>query len=154
MKMHSFRKFLLYSTLIVSTGLLFVSCQKDITSFPDDIPSFPDPSTLPQGLGGSWVEIHTLADTLMFNSDRDTGLVFLQRGYEIRNGYYLPIIGSDGYKYMILNDSIRLMGGLSALPFDEIFYFKCDEKNLMIHIGKFSEYIESDKSILIFRKIK
>lgn len=126
---------------------MFVSCQKEDTIFPD-------PSTLPQGLIGSWVETNTLSDTLVFNSNNDTGLVFLQRGYEIRNGYYLPIIGSDGYKYIILTDSIRLMGGLSSVWFEETYYFKYDEKNLIINIGKFSKYINTEKSNLTFRKIK
>lgn len=147
MKTPSFRTWLLYLAVIFSTGIMFVSCQKEYTSFPD-------PSTLPQGLIGSWVEINTLSDTLVFNSDNDTGLVFLQRGYEIRNGYYLPIIGSDGYKYMILTDSIRLMGGLSSVWFEETYYFKYDEKNLIINIGKFSKYINTEKSNLTFRKIK
>jgi len=154
MKTNSIRKCLLYSTAIVSLVFLLGSCQKDTTILPEDISFFPDPSTLPQGLVGSWVETNTLTDTLIFNSNNDTGLVFLQRGYEIRNGYYLPIIGSDGYKYMILTDSIRLMGGLSSLHFDGTFYFKFDEENLTIHIGKFSVYIETEKSILSFRKIK
>lgn len=126
---------------------MFVSCQKENAMFPD-------PSTLPPGLIGSWVEINTLSDTLIFNSDKDTGLVFLQRGYEIRNGYYLPVIGCDGYKYMISTDSIRLMGGLSSVWFDKTFYFKYDEANLTIDIGKFSEYIDTEKSNLTFRKIK
>jgi len=154
MKTGSFRKWLLDFAVIVALTLLSVSCQKDATSFPDDVPSFPDPNTLTGGLVGSWVETNTLTDTLIFNSGRDTGLVFLQRGYEIRNGYYLPIIGSDGYKYMLLTDSIRLMGGLSSLHFDETFYFKIDEENLTMYIGKFSKYIETEKSILTFRKIK
>lgn len=150
----TFRKFLLFSMAMVSLVFLLGSCQKETPFLPDVSPSFPDPSTLPQGLLGSWIEASTLTDTLIFNSDRDTGLVFLHRGYEIRNGYYLPIIGSDGYKYMILNDSIRMLGGLSSLPFDETFYFKYQEEDLIIQIGKFSKYITTEKTILTFRKIK
>jgi len=147
MKPQPLRKCLLYLTVIFLTGIMLESCQKDNTSFSD-------PSTLPKGLSGSWVETSTKSDTIIFNSDKDTGLLILHRGYEIRNGYRLPIIGSDGYKYEILTDSIRLMGGLSSTFFDETFYFKYNEANLTINIGKFSQYIETNKSILTFRKIK
>jgi hypothetical protein len=136
----------LWSALLTLVILfILISCQKV---------EFPDPSTLPKGLSGSWVEIHTMSDTIIFNSNKDTGILILQRGYEIRNGYRLPIIGSDGYKYTILSDSIRLMGGLSAVFFDKTFFFKYNEANLTINIGKFSEYINTKKSTLTFRKIK
>jgi len=147
MKTHSLRKCLLFITVILPAVFMFVSCQKDNTSFPD-------PSTLPKGLIGSWVEISTKSDTIIFNSDKETGILILQRGYEIRNGYRLPIIGSDLYSYEILPDSIRLRGGLSSVYFDENFYFKYDESNLTISIGKFSKYIDTNNSILTFRKIK
>jgi hypothetical protein len=147
MKTHLLRKWLLYLTVILLTGITLISCQKDNASFPD-------PSTLPKGLAGSWVETSTKSDTIIFNSDKDTGMLILQRGYEIRNGYRLPIIGSDMYKYTILSDSIRMMGGLSNVFFDKTFYFKYDEANLTINIGKFSQYIDTKKSILTFRKIK
>ncbi len=81
-------------------------------------------------------------------------MLILHRGYEIRNGYRLPVIGSDMYQYTLLTDSIRLMGGLSSTWFDETFYFTYDEANLTINIGKFSQYIDTNKSILTFRKIK
>ena len=144
MKPHPLRKCLLYLIVILSTGIMLVSCQKE---------EFPDPSTLPKGLTGSWVETSTKSDTIIFNSDKETGMLILQRGYEIRNGYRLPIIGSDIYSYKILTDSIRLTGGLSSVFFDKTFYFKYDEANLTINIGKFSQYIGSNKSILTFRKI-
>lgn len=126
-------------------GFLFISCNKD---------SFPDPSTLPQGLTGSWVETHTNSDTLVFISENDTGNVMLQRGYEIRNGYRLPTIGSTLYSYIILSDSIKMRDGLSSYWADDIYFFHFDEQNLIINIGKFSKYIDTKKSILTFRKIK
>ncbi|MCX6253364.1 MAG: hypothetical protein NTV31_02685 [Bacteroidia bacterium] len=145
MKTDLFFKKLLPFTLTLLTVIILTSCRKD---------NFPDPSTLPKGLAGSWVETSTRSDTIIFNSEKDTGILILQRGYEIRNGYRLPIIGSDGYKYIILPDSIRLMGGLSSVFFDKTFFFKYDEANLTINIGKFSQYIDTKKSTLTFRKIK
>ena len=147
MKTQSLRKRVLFLTMIFSIGFMLISCQKDNTSFPD-------PSTLPKGLSGSWVETSTKSDTIIFNTDKETGILILQRGYEIRNGYRLPVIGSDGYSYKIYTDSIRLTGGLSSVFFDKTFYFKYDEANLTINIGKFSQYIDTKKSVLTFRKIK
>lgn len=154
MKAYTFRTWLLCLALVFSTGIILVSCQKESTSPFDEQDLFPDPSTLPQGLIGAWVETTTLTDTLDFITNNDSGLVFLYRGYEIRNGYYLPIIGTDGYFYAIDNDSIRMRAGLSSLWFDDTFYFSFDRKNLVIEIGKFCEYIESDQNILTFRKIR
>lgn len=135
----------LFFTLTILTTIILTSCQKD---------HFPDPSTLPKGLAGSWVETSTLSDTIVFSSDNETGMLMLRRGFEIRNGYRLPIIGSDGYKYTILTDSIRLMGGLSSIFFDKTFVFKYNEADLTINIGKFSDYIDTKRSTLTFRKVK
>ena len=140
MKTHSLRKYLLFVTMILPAVIMLVSCHKNYS--------------YPGTLRGSWVETSTKSDTILFNSDKETGMLILQRGYEIRNGYRLPIIGSDWYSYKLLPDSIRLMGGLSSVYFDETFFFKYDEANLTINIGKFSKYIDTNKSILTFRKIK
>ena len=153
-KAYTFRTWLLCLALVFSTGIILVSCQKESTTPFDEKDLFPDPSTLPQGLIGAWVETTTLTDTLEFITNNDFGLAFLYRGYEIRNGYYLPVIGTDGYFYTIDNDSIRMQAGLSSLWFDDTFYFSFDRKNLVIDIGKFCKYIESDENILTFRKIR
>jgi hypothetical protein len=132
--------------LIMGLSLLLLSsCNED---------EFPDASLLPKGLEGSWVEVNTLADTIIFNSNSDEGLFWLQRGYEIRDGYRLPIIGSTGYEYKIISDSITLVDGLSSTWNEETYYFNYNEPNLTIKIGKFSSYIETSKSTLTFRKIK
>jgi hypothetical protein len=148
MKTKSLKKCLLFLVVALSTGVLFISCQKD-KSF-----QFPDPSTLPQGLVGSWVEANTLSDTLIFNSNNNTGIVWLQRGYEIRNGYRLPVIGSTGYEYKIFSDSISMVDGLSSAYNGGNYLFKFDEATLTISVGKFSKYISTKKSVLTFRKIK
>lgn len=140
----SLRKLLpLMLTLLI--GFILGSCQKD---------NFPDPSTLPQGLTGYWVETNTKSDTLIFNSNNDTGICMLQRGFEIRNRYRLPVIGSTGYHYEIFSDSIHMINGLSSSWERGIYYFHFDEPNLTINIGKFSKYIDTKKSTLTFRKIK
>ena len=116
--------------------------------------SFPDPGTLPNGLTGSWVEINTGADTISFNSNDESGFFNLYRGYAMTNGYWLPRIGSTSYSYTISGDSISVIDGLSSSMAGGTYYFKFDEPNLTIHIGKFSKYIGTKKSILTFRKIK
>lgn len=135
--------------LALLMGLIFVSCQKD-----NSRANFPDPSTLPQGLVGTWVEVNTLSDTLGFPSNNNSGLLWLQRGFEIRNGYRLPVIGSTGYEYKIFSDSINLIDGLSSIYDSRTYPFHFDESNLTITVGKFSKYINTKKSTLTFRKIK
>jgi hypothetical protein len=132
------------SFLLILLMLFTFSCQKD---------EFPDPNTLPKGLIGSWVETNTRTDTIIFSSNRDTGIFWLQRGFEIRNGYRLPVIGSTGYHYEIFSDSIKVVDGLSSAWEQGTYYFHFDEPNLTINIGKFSKYINTKKSTLTFRKI-
>ncbi len=124
--------------------LLLSSCEKG---------DFPDPATLPKGLTGSWVETHTLEDTIVFNSDRDTGFFYLSRGFEMRNGYWLPRIGSAPYSYIISEGSITVIDGLSSSLQGGTYHFRYNEPDLTISIGKFCKYIDTKKSILTFRKI-
>jgi hypothetical protein len=148
MKTKTLEKCLLFLAVALSTGVLFISCQKD-KSF-----QFPDPSTLPKGLTGSWVETTTGADTISFNSNNESGYFNLSRGFAVTNGYWLPKIGSTSYSYIISGDSIAVVDGLSNSMEGGTYYFKFDEPILTINIGKFSKYIGTKKSILTFRKIK
>jgi len=147
MKTIPLEKCLLVLTVVLSTGVLFISCQKD-KSF-----QFPDPDMLAKGLTGSWVETTTGVDTINFYSNEDSGYFNLYRGYEIRNGYRLPRIGSTLYSYTISGDSITVVDGLSDSMEGGTYYFKFREPILTINIGKFSKYISNNKSVLTFRKI-
>lgn len=133
------------SFIFAGLTLLIISCSKD---------EFPDPSTLSKDLEGSWVETDTKTDTIIFGSSENSGLLWLHRGYEIRNGYRLPIIGSTGYFYEIASDSITLVDGLLSYWDENTYYFNLDISNLTINIGRFSQHIDSTKPILTFRKIK
>jgi hypothetical protein len=148
MKTQSLRKWVLFLTMIFSIGLMLLSCQKD-KSF-----QFPDPSTLPKGLTGSWVEINTGADTISFNSNKDSGYFYLSRGFAMTNGYWLPRIGSTWYSYAISANSISVIDGLSSSMEGGTYNFRFDEPNLTINTGKFSKYIGTKKAVLTFRKIK
>lgn len=134
-----------YLVVALLTGIALISCQKD---------EFPDPSTLPKGLTGSWVETNTRNDTIGFNSNNASGYFYLSRGFAITNGYWLPKIGSTMYSYKISGDSISVVDGLSSAMEGGTYYFKFDEPNMTINIGKFSKYISTKKSTLTFRKIK
>ena len=144
MKTNTVRKLIFGLIVTISFGIVLVSCQKD---------EFPDPNTLPKGLTGSWVETNTLADTIRFNSNNQSGYFFLSRGFAMTNGYWLPKIGSAPYSYKITGDSISVIDGLSSAMEGGTYYFKFDEPNLTIKIGKFCKYIATKKSILTFRKI-
>jgi hypothetical protein len=140
MKTNSFT-FLVFMLIL----LAFYSCQKI---------DFPDPSTLPKGLQGTWVEATKGADTIIFNSEKDTGGFYLARGREYYNGYLLPKIGSAPYAYIIKQDSIHVVDGLSSTYLGKNYYFNFNEPSLTIKIGKFCKYIDINKSILTFKKIK
>jgi hypothetical protein len=133
--------FLLFTLILVT----LYSCQKI---------EFPDPSTLPKGLQGSWVETSKGADTIIFNSNKDTGGFYLARGKDYYNGYLLPKIGSAPYAYLITGDSILVEDGLSSAFSRRKYYFNFNEPNLTIRIGKFCKYIDVNKPTLTFRKIK
>jgi hypothetical protein len=140
-------KCILNLIIALSIEIAFVSCQKDKINFPE-------PGTLPKGLTGSWVETTAGADTISFNSNDNSGYFGLFRGYAMTNGYWLPRIGSTWYSYKISGDSISVIDGLSNSMEGGTYYFKFDEPNLTINIGKFSKYINIKKSVLTFRKIK
>lgn len=131
--------------LLIFITITLLSCEKK------DV--FPDPNTLPKGLTGSWVETSTRTDTIRFNSNNQSGYFFLSRGYAMTNGYWLPRIGSAPYSYNITADSISVIDGLSSSMEGGTYYFKFDEPNLTINIGKFCKYITARKLILTFRKI-
>jgi hypothetical protein len=147
MKTRSFTRVVCNVATAVILCIIFYSCQKEKFSFPD-------PSTLPKGLTGSWVETSTGTDTIVFRSDIDSGFFLLSRGFGMTNGYYLPVVGSGPYSYKISGNSIYVLDGLSSSMQGGTFYYSFDEPNLTIKIGKFSKYINSDKSVLTFRKIK
>jgi hypothetical protein len=147
MKTNLLVKCILCLIIAVSIEIWFVSCQKDKIRFPD-------PGTLPKGLTGSWVETTTGVDTIGFNSNDNSGFFSLSRGYAMTNGYWLPRIGSTSYSYTISGDSISVIDGLSNSMEGETYFFKFNEPNLTITIGKFSKYIGTKKSVLTFRKIK
>ena len=148
MKTKLLEKCLLFLAVALSTGVFFISCQKDI-SF-----QFPDASKLPKGLTGSWVESTTGTDTIIFNSNDKSGYFNLSRGFAMTNGYWLPRIGSTSYSYTISGDSITVIDGLSNSMEGGTYYFRFDEPILTINIGKFSKYISTKKSVLTFRKVK
>jgi hypothetical protein len=137
-------KCLIHFTMALSFVIALLACQKE---------EFPDPNTLPKGLTGSWIETNTRTDIIRFNSDNQTGFFYLSRGFAMTNGYWLPKIGSAPYSYNITGNSISVIDGLSSAMEGGTYYFRYDEPNLTINIGKFCKYIVTKKSILTFRKI-
>ena len=144
MKTDKIGKLMFGLVVIISMGNILLSCQKD---------EFPDPNTLPEGLTGSWIETNTRTDTIRFNSDNPSGYFFFSSGFSLTNGYWLPKIGSAPFSYKITGDSITVIDGLSSAMAGGTYYFRIDEPNLTIRIGKFCKYIATKHSILTFRKI-
>ena len=144
MKTIPLTKCCVHLVIIFLFGITLFSCQKD---------EFPDSNTLPKGLTGSWVETNTRTDTIRFYSNNLSGYFYLSRGFAMTNGYWLPKIGSAPYLYKITGDRISVINGLSSAMEGGTYYFRYDEPNLTINIGKFCKYITTKKSILTFRKI-
>jgi len=111
--------------------------------------NFPDPSTLPQGLIGTWVETNSKVDTIEFSSR----FKILNGEIWLRNcaGY------STFFPYEISNDSIHISDPLSSvweLAEGMNYYFDFDSLRLIIHIAQFTFRLSTNDSILTFRKIQ
>jgi hypothetical protein len=105
-----------------------------------------------QNLQGTWIEVDTQTDTIVFSSNSKSGDFILYRGYEIRNGYNLPKLGSGPYAYTINKDSINVISLLSS-SYSRNYYFKFNESSMTFNIGLFT-FFATNKAILTFVKIK
>ncbi len=79
---------------------------------------------------------------------------YVIRGFGIYNGYRLPLIGSGPYAYTMFSDSVNLIFPWTDSMANGNFYFRFDEPDLTISIGKFCKEINTKLPILTFRKIK
>jgi hypothetical protein len=77
----------------------------------------------------------------------------LNRGFETRNGYYLPKMGSGPYAYEISNDSIRLLSLLSSSAYGQKYFFKLNESSGTFNVQVFTTF-ETNKAILTFKKLE
>jgi hypothetical protein len=123
---------------IVFVGILSTGCKNETV----------DTSSLT----GVWIEATHKADTLVFNN-QPLGLI-LKRGYEVRNGYYLPKAHSGPYTYEIKNDSINLLWLGSDSNKGTVYYFKSDLNNKLLKIGNFYDDNSGSNEILTFTKIQ
>jgi hypothetical protein len=105
-----------------------------------------------QGLSGTWTEIDTKTDTIIFKTNSVSGSLLLNRGYETRNGYYLPKMGSGPYAYEISHDSIKLTWILSSSGYGQNYFFKFNESTDTFNIQVFTSFA-TNKAILTFRKL-
>lgn len=126
-------------SLIFLTILIVASCEKD--------------NVIISGLKGTWVEIDTKTDTIIFKTNDQSGTFLLYRGFEIKNGYVLPKIGSGPYSFDITDDTIKIVHLLSSIAEGNNFYFSFNQDHESFKIGIFS-FFETNKAILTFRKLK
>jgi len=124
--------------LIFLTILIVASCEKE--------------NVIISGLKGTWVEIDTKTDTIIFKTNDQSGTFLLYRGFEIKNGYVLPKIGSGPYSYNIIDDKIKIVDLFSSIAEGNNFYFSFDQGHESFQIGMFS-FFETNKAILTFKKI-
>jgi hypothetical protein len=106
------------------------------------------------GLKGTWVEVDTKTDTIIFNHNATSGSFILSKGHEIRNGYVLPKIGSGIFLYELNKDSIRITDGLSSIHREGNYYFKFNESLKTFNIQIFTTGFTTEKDILTFKKLE
>jgi hypothetical protein len=121
-------------------GLCFNSCQKQN----DEI----------IGLKGTWIGTYDNNDTIVFSSSSASGSFMLKRGYESRNGYVLPKLGSGPYSYEISNDSINVLCLLSSSGYGTNVYFKFNESEKRFQVGIFAAGFVTNLAIVEFHKIE
>ncbi len=124
--------------IFISAILVLASCQKDNGNI--------------SGLKGTWVEIDTKTDTIIFKTNDHSGTFTLNRGFEMTNGYYLPKIGSGPYSYDIFDGNIEIVNLLSSSAGSNNFHFSFNQDNESFQIGVFSFFV-TNKAILTFKKI-
>ena len=125
--------------MIFLTLLILTSCEKNKVTI--------------SGLQGTWVEIDTKTDTLIFKTNDLSGTFYLYRGFEMINGYYLPKIGSGMYSYDISGNSIKIVDLLSSTAGGNNYYFSIIHDNESFQVGMFT-FLETNKAILTFKRLK
>jgi hypothetical protein len=138
-QLNAMTKKTLFLLIIVLIMFCLPACQKQDTKI--------------QALDGTWTEVDTQTDTIVFSSNTMPGLLLLNRGYEIRNGYNLPKLGSGPYTYEISNDSIKLQWTASSSFNNFKYFFKFNESSETFNIQVFTSFA-TNKAILTFKKVK
>ncbi len=128
-----------YRLILVLIVMSFISCG----NHEDEIP----------GLKGTWIGSYDNNDTIIFKSSSSKGLFELNRGYETRNGYVLPKLGSGLYVYDISDETINVVSGVSSSGIGTNVYFKLNESEKRFQIGIFAEGFVTNLYIVEFQKI-
>jgi hypothetical protein len=79
--------------------------------------------------------------------------VYLNRGYELRNGLLLPKDLSGIYSYEINGDSINLKWSASSVGVGKNYYYHPDSKKEQFEIENFFVDSLSNHDILTFSKM-
>lgn len=127
----------IFSVTIMALLLSLISCKKD--------------NVETMKLDGAWIENSHKTDTLVFVSE--ISFVYLNRGYELRNGFLLPKDLSGPYLCEIKRDSINLTWSASSVGVGTNYYFNLDSKKKQIKIQNFFVDTLSNQDILTFSKM-
>jgi hypothetical protein len=122
--------------IVTLFSLFFLSCNKE-------------QDTHTTTLEGTWVEASTRYDTLQFYSIDALDFFELKRGFEMRDGNWLPKYGAGMYTYNVSTTEIRLKSLLSSNSEFLVYPFKLKSKTLQI--GDF--YNASSGKMLTFKKL-
>jgi hypothetical protein len=104
-------------------------------------------------LKGSWIESSSLADTLIFETNEFEGLLYLNRGKELREGHMLPKIGSGPFFYEISEDSLFLRHIASSCSCTQNYSFTMLPEEGKLKVGNFFNDDIPLGELLIFEKL-
>ena len=138
---YTMKNFIILTLFLITLGL--AGCEKVKNNIPID---------------GTWVEVKEKNDTIDFTQFLSNQAINLRRGYEIRNGHWLPKGGM--YFYVLLDsDSIALNSVYSSMcPVPDAdcyphYFFKLSNSNTF-EIGNFYNSTISTNELITFSKIE
>ncbi len=99
-----------------------------------------------------WIEESSGLDTIIMNIRKTEGELYLNRGFEIRNGYRLPKWGAGPYTYSVNSDSIELISLLSNCACGNAYYFKINPSMESFTIVNFYDEFGTGPQQLTFIK--
>ncbi|RZK43202.1 MAG: hypothetical protein EOO90_04365 [Pedobacter sp.] len=95
-----------------------------------------------------WIESKERKDTISFTN----GMLKLDRGKQMTNGYLLPKFGAGIYTYTWLGDSLNLHYSLSSFSGTKSYLFKVDGNSLQL--GNFYQENLGVASTLSYKRLR
>ncbi len=105
-------------------------------------------------LYGTWVEFTNRQDTIEFDRWGSEEAIFLRRGFEFKNEYWLPKYGSGIYRYKFRPDTIKINNPLWNCICYRAYYFEFDATRNWLIIGNFYDTAFAASKHITFYRIE